>query len=655
MHIFEEKEEVEVSLTCKICLKEIKFPISAEEYESASFPIKKETIHGTPKHKLVAHINRNLEIENFELEEIVEEEEELDHSEELTRQVLSNIGLSTEEVEVYLQITGRDTVSLGEMEVLTNKSKEETQAIADSLVEKGLFKKVVGRDYYNPLPPYSALVNQLRRFHTYIAELKKEAPAQLNESFSRLEAQAEGVKDLKDYTDFIEDLKRNTLSKLTSQRDQFDQTTAVIHEIGTLGDFINNLEVEAKEIMDNQIKGLAGQFGKIRENITLSMDRQVEDLSSQFESISTRITQLMKDQIESFSNQFDTMKSKIKGNIQKLRLGVLQQAVDQIIEMNFSEWLKAITENLNNQLGSIEKISKDGLVKAKISLQRQLNEIQKVQNEGLESTSEIFKTQLVSNLKESIDNTVNKIKGITNSTAKSGDEIKQLFENVSNEFSKAVTMAEGKLGGISEKVFDSFDGLKEIFTKRVINALNDILNNILERLELSEKAIEQFWAQAVKGGGVAGLTMQDVWFIRSIEDAKAHVNDELSKAKMRVLIVTPQISDVNLESIKACRSHINIRIAANIDMSISQHKAILDELNELTNVSYRNRKLQNLLGISRDYEEVVLCVISKKDVGIEVAGIGSIIEEHIKIFVPVLEEAWRGAQKVISGAISQVY
>ncbi|MHA2393926.1 MAG: hypothetical protein ACXAEX_18495, partial [Promethearchaeota archaeon] len=35
----------------------------------------------------------------------------------------------------------------------------------------------------------------------------------------------------------------------------------------------------------------------------------------------------------------------------------------------------------------------------------------------------------------------------------------------------------------------------------------------------------------------------------------------------------------------------------------------------------------------------------------EIAGIGSIIEEHIKIFVPILEDAWVGARKEIMRGI----
>jgi len=152
---------------------------------------------------------------------------------------------------------------------------------------------------------------------------------------------------------------------------------------------------------------------------------------------------------------------------------------------------------------------------------------------------------------------------------------------------------------------------------------------------------------AISGGmGAAALTMKDIWFIRSIEGAKAHVNDQISQAKMRVLIVAPLITDVNIDSIKACKSHINIRVATNVDLSNPQHVSLLQELGTMDNVSVRSRKLQNLWGINKDYEEVILCVISKTDYGTEIAGIGSIIQEHIKIFVPILEDAWVAARKI---------
>jgi hypothetical protein len=102
-------------------------------------------------------------------------------------------------------------------------------------------------------------------------------------------------------------------------------------------------------------------------------------------------------------------------------------------------------------------------------------------------------------------------------------------------------------------------------------------------------------------------------------------------------------------------SRINFRISANIDFSNPEHAAIIEQLDKMDNVDYRHRALQNLWGINRDYEEVIVCVLSKAEVRgetiTEIAGIGSIIEEHIKIFVPILEESWMSSRKEVMHSI----
>jgi hypothetical protein len=90
-------------------------------------------------------------------------------------------------------------------------------------------------------------------------------------------------------------------------------------------------------------------------------------------------------------------------------------------------------------------------------------------------------------------------------------------------------------------------------------------------------------------------------------------------------------------------------------MENPEHVAIINQLDQMDNVDYRHRALQNLWGINRDYEEVIVCVLSKTEIkdglATEIAGIGSIIQEHIKIFVPILEEAWMSARKEVVHSI----
>ena len=81
--------------------------------------------------------------------------------------------------------------------------------------------------------------------------------------------------------------------------------------------------------------------------------------------------------------------------------------------------------------------------------------------DGLKKTVIGFNTQFVAKLKSSIDSIIGKVNSITEASSKSGEMIKRVFANVSKDFSKAVIMAEEKLGGISESVFGSFGNLRD--------------------------------------------------------------------------------------------------------------------------------------------------------------------------------------------------
>jgi hypothetical protein len=607
MYLFKDKDEVEISHSCKICLKDIKFKVTKEEYRDVKrFPIKKENVHGDPAHKLTVFINQYLEVETFEIKDVSRKEEEVSYSEELTKQVLGEIGLNDEEIELYFRTTGREAVSLGEMSLLIKKPKEKCKEIADKFVEKGLFKEIIGATpHFAALPPYAALVAQLSNFYSYISDIKSNLPRKLESSFSQIESEAKGMEDMKASAELMANIKQKMLDQIHAQKKEFEGTIAAIDQIRNL----------TKDI---------GKLGDLKKAIS---DEQMGDLTKQFENLTTKTSKIIKGQVDALKDQFEDLKQIIAENLQKLRLGVLQQTVVDVIEKIISNRLKEITDNINVQLSVSQTVFMDELKKA---------------TQGLD-------TGIVSNLKKSIEEAMKRVEGITAISDKDTDKI---FAEISKNFDKAVKMAEEKIGGISGGIFQSFGNIKDIFSKEIVDTLNNALEDILKRLEVSEGTTREFWEQAKRG---SLFTMKDIWFIRSMESAKAHINDEIAKAKMRVLIVAPQITDIDLDVIKTRPSRINFRIAGYIDPNNPAHEAILQELDKMDNVDYRNRVLQNLWGINRDYEEVILCVLSKTEFRgeeiTEIAGIGSIIEEHIKIFVPVLEDAWVSARKEILRSI----
>jgi len=562
--LFQDKKEKEIRTTCKLCLTEVKFVVSLEEYQSTiKFPMIKESIHGIPPHKLIVYLDKNLEISEFKIEDIIDKD--VSYSKELTYQVLSDIQLNEDEIKLYFLTTGRDAVSLGEISILIEKSKEECKQIADKFVEKGLFKEIVGATpHYAPLPPYAALIKQLTNFEEYIRNIREVAPAQLNESFSQLEAKTKGINELNEYTNFITNLKEKIEAQMATQKVEVDNAIKIIAQIQKVNEVISNLENDTKVIIEDQVK----------------------DIKDQFEEI----------------------KLLIANNLKELHLGVISKTVHQIID---------------NVLNARMKVIVDG-----------------------------FNTKLIVKIRELISDIVENVNQITVTSAETGKTLEETFTTVINEFSKSVTFAEEKVDGISNQILNSFKELRNIFSSRVVDALNQELSNILKRLEISQITTKEFWDQAKKK---SLMSMKDIWFIRSTEGARAHINEEISKTKMRLLIVAPTIVDINVPLLQSLPKHVNIRIATYINPQIPEHVGILQMLDDMQNVAYRNREAQDLWGINRDYEEVILCILSKTTLGqkeeIEIGGIGSIVQQHIKIFVPVLEEAWVGAQKATAPLI----
>jgi len=611
LYLFKDEEEVEIPYTCKLCLKEILFKITKKEYQDTTkFPIKREILHGSPEHNLIVYFNQYLEVENFEIKEILKKEE-VSYSKELTKQVLSEIDLSDDEIELYFRITGREAVSIGEMAILTGKPKAECQEMAIKFVEKGLFKEIIGaKPHYSALPPYAALVSQLQIFHKYISDIKVNIPTQLEKSFAQLESESGEVEVKVERkpipTELMKELKDNMLTQIKSQKKEFDDTLVVMDQIRGISDEISNLEGYTDSVMESP---------------------QIADLNKRFEDINIKTSHIIKGQVNDLKNEFENIKSTVSNNLQKLRLGVISQTVEQVIDKVINAKLKDISDNINVQLSVSQVAFSDELKKA---------------TQGVDS-------ELISKLKESLKGTLENIEGLT---SKVEEDKEKVFADITENFNRAITMAEEKIEGISGTTFQSLGNLKDVFYDQIVATLDNTLDDILKKLERSEQVTSEFWEQAKTG---RSITMKDIWFIRSPEAAKAHISDEISKAKMRVLLIAPQISDIDINAIMERPSRINFRIAADIDFNNPEHAAVIQQMDKMDNVDYRHRALQNLWGINRDYEEVIVCVLSKAEVRgesiTEIAGIGSIIEEHIKIFVPILEESWMGARKEVMHAI----
>ncbi len=585
-----------IFLKCRECLADLTFVIPSSAIQAGQFPIKLEQVHGEPAHKLVIFINKKLEVESFEIKEVVAEKSA--DTLGILGEVLSDIGLTQKETELYFHCTRLGPVSVGEMALLIELPVDAVGEIAKKFVVKGLFKEIAGAtQYYQALPPYAALLTQLQKFAGFITTIKDETPRELQRSFSTFEQSTKGVQNLKEFVTYLMLIKDDVSTSLNTQKQALDGTLDRLKNQQGVIPFITTLRDQSSSLLDNQVKSLDNQLAKNEA--------------------------MLDQQINMIENQLAVIQDKITRNLEKLRLGVILQTVQDVIQKIMRGEIEAIRQSFQNDI--------------KVPFRQMIT-----------SLKDTFQKEFGAPFRSLLTQLSTKIQGVSTDAGKIDDDLRNLFTSILGQFGTTLTDASTRIQGISDSVMTAFSELRNTFAQNVIVTLDDVLGKVLTRLNMSTKTIEEFWQEAKR---IIRVSAKDIWFVRTPEGMKAQIIDASSRAKMKVLVIAPTLTDVDIPSLLQAPKFINVRVAARIQPDDPKHRQILDSFASHPNITVRQWDLQNLWAINRDSEEVIVGIVSKLAGGtLDVAGIGSTLQEHIKIFAGILEDAWIGSRKDIGYA-----
>ncbi len=230
------------------------------------------------------------------------------------------------------------------------------------------------------------------------------------------------------------------------------------------------------------------------------------------------------------------------------------------------------------------------------------------------------------------------------------DQFKTFEEEVGTVKTKVSTAFEEQL---KMKVFKKFiehiistvlvgelDRLKELFEERVIEALRTIVSEADERVAVSGDTLDALWKRA---RSTITFRFTDVWFVTSTEGFKAQINDMFSRAKSRIIVVAPNLLDIDLGAIGALKSWVNVRIVTRVDLTNPETSEAYRILSERPNVVVRNYERQDLWAMDKDREEILIGAVQEKGTPV---GLASTLDEHIQMFMPIIEQAWLSARKL---------
>ena len=187
---------------------------------------------------------------------------------------------------------------------------------------------------------------------------------------------------------------------------------------------------------------------------------------------------------------------------------------------------------------------------------------------------------------------------------------------------------------------EKIEKIKEL--EKELEVLNVELTKADEDLGSLEIELDKLRNKEANSGGsnIAESTNTDISKSEIIEKMR----DILQKALHKVMIVTPNILDLQDLHLYEMRSSVSINIACLVNQGIDEHSELLDELLSLDNISLRNYEREDRYVLTRDGEELLLAVIGNS--GNNHLAIHTKDRKHIRLLNSIVMEGWLASRKV---------
>ena len=276
--------------------------------------------------------------------------------------------------------------------------------------------------------------------------------------------------------------------------------------------------------------------------------------------------------------------------------------------------------------------------------------VSKIIAEQFGDLTEYFKEKFVNSIQGTLDQVTDQLASISDVAGEMSVDLSNFLSDIVSGLEETMGDLDGRIASVYEDVNKGIEELKSLFQREIYKILEeDVMTNVLKQLDLSEKTMTEFWERSKEA---SMLSFKDVWFVRSVEGMKAQIAESLMRIKAKIHIITPKLEDIDLVALSKVKKYVNVRISANFDTNNPNDQSKLAEIVKYPNFTIRLYSRENLYAVNRDFEEVVICAASQNEFGrIEIAGMGSVLDEHVKLFAPILEDVWIQSKKISDSEI----
>ncbi len=577
------------------------------------------------------------------------------------------------------------------------------------VVKENLPKKIESQ--FNQIETSFSQLKQLQDFAGFVRGVTTSVPQQMVGKFQEFETRFRSVTGLEEFKSFLVNLKQNIPQELAAQYARFETAikgvkTALLttsqaqfsNWMKIFGDIFQEfIEAFVSDVVSTQLESLKTMFERevldAVMKILTKVAQKTETMSAEVLKSFGQIRQwLVTEIITGLKSSLEAVNQKVEGASKGVTAGFMElkrwitTEVTRDLERSLAEVDDGATRAAKEVIQSIDRLQgwfdqtvitalKTILGGLEVKLTKAADEASK----SLANVKSWFVKDAIAGIQTTLDATEKNVQVVTQEVVASLNKLKNWFAGEAvNQLGKALGEVQARVAGASEEVITGFGQmqtwvskdvvttikttlqnvtakvntaataiaeevtkLREMFSERVVGNTYKMLSGIEERLWESEDTMRAFWDKALSE---VKSRFQEVWFVEGAEQMIGEIAQIVPRSKSKVLIVAPRLEDVDIVPLRLLPERINVRIVAFIDPKSESAMKILEEFINKPNFRFRHYTREIFWGIYRDAEEIILGLIS----GIEVYGVGSIVDEHVRTFNEPLEHAWMDGRDIKS-------
>lgn len=404
--------------------------------------------------------------------------------------------------------------------------------------------------------------------------------------------------------------------------------TALLNQIQKFKSIVQKIQESTPKALELKFKEIESHSAKLN---------KFNDYRNYINTMKTNLPAQIKAQFSKVERELENVKKfqEIRGFILNLREIVPNEIIKEF------DVVETRLEKIKSEISiAFEKQFRIGALK---SMAEKI--VSKIISEQFSDLTDYFREKFVNSIQGTLDQVTDQLGSISDVAGEMSIDLSNFLSDIVSGLEETMGDLDGRIASVYEDVDKGIEELKSLFQREIYKTLEeDIMTNILNQLDLSEKTMTEFWERSK---AASMLSFKDVWFVRSVEGMKAQINESLTRIKAKIHIITPKLDEIDLVALSRVKKFVNVRISANFDVNNPNDQLKLAEIVKYPNISIRLYSRENLYSVNRDFEEVVICAASKNEFGrIEIAGMGTVLDEHVKLFAPILEDVWIQSKKI---------